>query len=300
VLFAACTSPAGAPPEEGFVEVDGARLFYRAIGEGETIVVVHGGPGLDHTYLLPGMARLAETHRVIFYDQRALGRSSGETAAPGVSFDGYVEDLDRLREALGIEAMNLLGHSWGAFLATGYALRHPENLASLILVSPVEPGRRYLARAAQNQRARQTTRDSALLDSLMSTPAVQNREPGAINAVFRVSFRSTFSDPTRAEDLVVDFPERTIANGSQVASLVMGPLGDYDLWGQLGGITAPTLVVHGDRDPIPADMARAMADSLVNAEFVLLEEAGHFPFVERPDVLFPSIERFLADLRSEP
>ena len=78
------------------------------------------------------------------------------------------------------------------------------------------------------------------------------------------------------------------------------PLGDYDLWGQLGGITAPTLVVHGDRDPIPADMARAMADSLVNAEFVLLEEAGHFPFVERPDVLFPSIERFLADLRSEP
>lgn len=282
---------------EGFVEVERARLYYRVVGEGDPVLVVHGGPGMDHTYLLPGMESVAEHGlRLILYDQRALGRSTGGPDSAYVSLDGFLRDLDAVRRDLGLGRATLLGHSWGGLLALLYAARYPEAVGALILLNPVEPGRRYQAQAAARLAARRTSRDSSTLDSLFRSPGFARLDPEAVNRIFRITLRSTFADTSRIRDLRIDFGERTARNGARVAALIMGPLGAYDFWEEAGGVQAPTLLIHGEADPIPLEMSRELAARIPHARLVVLRGAGHFPFVEQPERLGSEIRAFLDGL----
>src|SRR5690349_11290357 len=105
---------------EGHHIVSGAQLFFREIGAGSPFVVLHGGPDFNHHYLLPEMDRLAGTFRLIYYDQRGRGRSSGDVVPEDVTIESEVDDLDRLRVKLGLDTMALLGHSWGCIVAMEY------------------------------------------------------------------------------------------------------------------------------------------------------------------------------------
>jgi proline iminopeptidase len=279
--------------EEGVKAVNGIDLYYKALGSGEPIIVIHGGPGLEHSYLLPWLEPLSDRHQVILYDQRGLGRSTGQMDSSSINMDNFIADLDGLRESFGIERVNLLAHSWGGLLAMMYAWRHPDRVRSLVLVSTVEPGKRYEAEMRRNQLARRTPHDSLVLDSLSGSQAFQDRAPEAVNQMMWTVFRSTFGDTALAQRLVVDFQPQTARNLGPIAALLMGPLGDYDFWDRLSDISAPTLVLHGDADPIPVTMARELAESIPNAQFVAIEGAGHFPFVEKPDEVTSRIEEFL-------
>src|SRR5439155_7023995 len=124
------------PPkvEEGKKTVNGVELYYRAIGSGDTIIVLHGGPGLDHTELLPQYEELAKDFRLLFYDQRACGKSTGSFDEKSLNVDTYVNDLDGIRTASGITKANILGFSWGGLLAMFYTIKHPDAVDKLILV----------------------------------------------------------------------------------------------------------------------------------------------------------------------
>jgi proline iminopeptidase len=287
------------PVSEGTIQVDGAELYYKTVGTGEPIVIVHGGPGMDHSYLLPGFAGLAEQYRLVFYDQRALGSSTGEADSTWITFERFLEDLDQVRVALDLDRMTVLGHSWGGLLALRYAMEYPERVESLILVSSVEPGQRFQQAMMENQAARRTPEDAAALDSLVQSAAFQERDTEAVNRIFWHSFRSTFADPQAAADLVVQFSDRTIQNGSRVAGFLMLPLGAYDYWDRLQAVHVRTLVAHGAQDPIPLEMARELAGALPGGTLVALEGAGHFPFVETPGALFAAIDDFLKNAAAD-
>ena len=102
----ACSPPPGI--EEGHIDVNGTSLFYKAIGSGEPIVVLHGGPGFDHRQFLPYIWELATQHRVILYDQRGMGLSSGPVDATSINIDTFIADLEGIREAFGIEGSELV------------------------------------------------------------------------------------------------------------------------------------------------------------------------------------------------
>jgi proline iminopeptidase len=284
--------------EEGVKAINGVDLYYKAIGSGEPLVVVHGGPGLEHTYLLPWMEDLADRYKVILYDQRGLGRSTGSMDSSSINMDNFIADLDGLRSSFGIERVNLLAHSWGGLLAMTYAWRYPDRVRSLVLMSTVEPGIRYENEMRSNQLARRTPADSLVLDSLINSEGLRTRDPAAVNRMMWISFRSTFGDTSLAHRIVVDFQPQTARNLGPIAALLMGPLGDYDFWERLSDITAPTLVLHGDADPIPIAMARELTDSIPNAQFVPIAGVGHFPFVEQPDRVFAEIDEFLTSQRN--
>lgn len=283
------------PPaaDSGVVQSGEARLFYRTLGAGPSVVVLHGGPGLEHTYLLPGLEPLARDHRLIFYDQRGSGRSEAPVDSSSISLENFVADLDLvIRRVAGGEA-TVLGHSWGGLLAVLYASRYPDRVRSLVLMSPIEPGQRYREETSRRQRARQSDRDSAAIADLVGSEAFRSRSPEAVNQLYRLSFRSTFADTGMADRLPVDFTGRTARAAGTVPGLLLGPLGEYDFWGRLEQITAPALVVHGAEDPIPPAMAREMSRRIPDARFELIPAAGHFPFVESPEALFSSVRRFL-------
>ncbi len=142
---------------ETTVELNGVRLYTRRLGQGPPVVVLHGGPGAHHDYLLPQYDHLAEGGRaLLYYDQRGGGRSPVPRDVP-VGWREHVADLETLRAHWELDRLTLLGYSWGGLLAVLYTLEHPDRIARLALVSsaPVtaawrdEFERRLAARMAQ-------------------------------------------------------------------------------------------------------------------------------------------------------
>ena len=114
-------------PRESRIPVGKTSLYSREIGRGEPIIVLHGGPDFDHSYLLPDMDRLSDTFRLIYYDQRGRGKSADDVQPGEVTLTSDLDDLDRVRQHFQLESPALLGHSWGAVLALEYAVRHPST-----------------------------------------------------------------------------------------------------------------------------------------------------------------------------
>lgn len=255
--------------------VRGVRLHERRVGEGPPVVVLHGGPGAHHDYLLPGFDLLATGRTLIYYDQRGGGRSAVAREVP-VGWQEQVADLESLRLIWGLETMTVVGYSWGGLLAMLYATAHPRRVARLGLVSPAPAHRaarqvfeRRLAERSASpaiQEARQQLRQSGLAD----TDPARYRQRG-----FELSVAGYFHDPAQAANLT---PFRVTGRTQQE---VWDSLGDYDLRPALATLSVEAIVLHGDDDPIPVETASETA-SLLGAECHLLHDCGHVPYVEAP------------------
>jgi proline iminopeptidase len=261
-------------------------LFERRVGNGPPVVVLHGGPGAHHDYLLPGFDTLVAGRELIYYDQRGGGRSPVGREVP-VGWREQVADLEALREAWDLPRLTLAGYSWGGLLALLYALEHPRRVERLALVSPApawraardEFERRFEARtlAPALQEARRTLRDSGL----------RERDPAAHAArLFELAVAGYFHDPARATALTpFRVTERTRAE-------VWTSLGEFDLRPALRALTVPALVLHGDDDPIPHEASRELATCL-GAAFHLVPACGHVPYVEAPEAFHRVMDAFL-------
>src|SRR5262245_36344463 len=140
IASAAPAAPSG--PGRTF-SAGGATIWYevRGTGGGRPLIMVNGGPGFDHTYVLCSDAWdvLVRSRRVVFYDQRGNGRSGALKANQTCTLADQVADLEALRRQLGAEKVDLLGHSWGGYLVMAYAARHPERVAHLIIADSAAP-----------------------------------------------------------------------------------------------------------------------------------------------------------------
>jgi proline iminopeptidase len=256
------------------VAVRGVELFVRLVGQGSPAVVLHGGPGAHHDYLLPGFDALADGRELIYYDQRGGGRSPVPRDV-AVGWTEQVADLEALRTTWGLERLALAGYSWGGLLALLYALSHPGRVGRLALISPAPAWRAARERfegtfARRNldpafQEARRQLRESGL----------RERDPAAFQQrIFELSVAPYFFDPERARELT---PFRVTGRTQQE---VWQSLGDFDLRPRLPELRGiPALVLHGEDDPIPIEAARTVA-GLIGAEFHALSRCGHVPYVE--------------------
>jgi proline iminopeptidase len=121
--------------QEGFVDAHGVLIYYKAVGRGAPLMIVHGGPGASHDYFLPYLMTLARTNRIIFIDERGSGRSERLEDATQYTVENMVEDVEAVRQALNLGKINLMGHSYGGVLAQAYAFKYQKNLTHLILGS---------------------------------------------------------------------------------------------------------------------------------------------------------------------
>ncbi len=254
-------------------DVRGVALFERRVGSGPATVVLHGGPGAHHDYLLPGFDALATGRTLIYYDQRGGGRSAVPREVP-VGWREQVADLEALRQLWGMDRLTLAGYSWGGLLALLYAIEHPDRVERLALVSPAPAWR--AARAEFESRLSARTMAPALQDARAALRAsgLRERDPEAYQRrVFELSVAGYFHDPAKVAGLT---PFRVTGRTQQE---VWDSLGDYDLRPALAGLQLPAIVLHGDDDPIPAESAHAIADA-IDAPFHLLAGSGHVPYVE--------------------
>jgi len=121
--------------QEGFVDAHGVLIYYKIIGQGDALLILHGGPGASHDYLLPSLLPLARAKQLVFIDERGSGRSQRLQDASAYTIENMVEDVEAVRASLHLGKIDLLGHSYGGVLAQAYALKYQQNLRHLILNS---------------------------------------------------------------------------------------------------------------------------------------------------------------------
>src|SRR4051812_4650358 len=153
--------------EEGFVDSNGAMIYYKMIGRGTPLLLAHGGPGASHDYLLPYLLPLMRTHKLIFIDERGSGRSSKIEDVKQYTVANNVEDIENVRNALGLGKIALLGHSAGGVLAQAYALKYQQHLSHLILGSTFA-STKELNECLAAMKANMTPEDRARVDALES------------------------------------------------------------------------------------------------------------------------------------
>ena len=286
---------------EGFLTgADGVQLNYRVVGTGpDTVVVLHGGPGLTFRYMANDFAPLANGRTLIFYDQRGAGHSQLIFDPALLTVDRQVADLEAVRQHFGLQKMKLVGHSWGAMLAPFYAAAHPDRVERMVLVTPGPATRAYDAQFTANRVARTSAEDLArqgeligLLASGTSPDPVATCEELLLNL-----FGAYFYDPVNFANRHSDLCDVPAASANAllftltVGQAALGP--DYDMRPMMATIAAPSLVIHGAADPIPFESTQDFATSLQNAELEVIQEAGHFPWLENPVAFFTAVNTFL-------
>jgi proline iminopeptidase len=258
------------------------------------VLVLHGGPGADHGYLLPQMLELADRHDLTFYDQRGGGRSKTDDRAP-VTWRTHVADLGAVIREFSLDPVTIVGYSWGGLLALLYAAEAAADAAlpapaRLALIDPAPVTRQFREEfEAEFARRQAAPAVQAMRDELAGS-GLRERDPEAYrHRAFELSVAGYFADPRAARNLT---PFRVVG---RVQQSVWESLGNYDLVadGRLASIRCPTVIVHGRQDPIPVASSEACARS-IGAELITLEACGHVPYVEQPAALFSALNRFLA------
>lgn len=280
--------------ESGFTKTTAVPLYWAAWGPAAAakLLVLHGGPGAHHDYLLPQMLHLAKRYNVIFYDQRGGGQSKSD-AREEITWRTHVADLDAVVRELNVTPLSVVGYSFGGMLAllhhletkTNPALTKPSRIA---LVDPAPLRKDYRNQFEAEFARRQNGAEIQKMRDELASSGLRESDPAEYRRrTFEIAVAGYFADPGKARELT---PFRVTGRVQQQVWDSLGP--DYDLLEHLTPPGFPVIFIHGRDDPIPPQSsiegARAMG-----AEVVLLDECGHVPYVEQPGELFSALDKFL-------
>lgn len=313
VVFPACNKPAGDaqqpgvyPLNEGFVDAHGVLVYYKIVGNGNPLVIVHGGPGASHDYFLPYLLPLARTHQLIFLDERGSGRSEKLEDPSGYTVGAMVEDVEAVRAALRLGAIDLLGHSYGGVLAQAYALKYQQNLRHLILCSTFHSTSKMngvfqtmLAGMSPALRAhiRKLEADS-LYGHGMDFERNRYTDEYMVAAWGEGYFPYLYQnhpDPNYSAvgNGVMSWDLYREMWGSHGEFVIDGNLKSVEYEEQLASLRVPTLITVGDHDECAPSLAQAMHERITGSSLVILPKSGHMTFVDQPALFIKTVDEFL-------
>ena len=265
----------------------------RPAGSDRPVVLVPGAAWLERDLSIPGWP-------TIYADLPGRGQAD-PTDPVAASIEGDLEALEALRARLGLERIVFLGWGYYGGLAVRYALRHPERVAGLVLVSPLPPRREphwedFVARA-------QLRTDPRVLERLAAarTSGAKGRRPYEFCREFtRLFVDSRTVDPAgvlsrmRSEPCVS--PNLDPDVGAALGGAIVRQLGDWDWRHDVTRVAAPTLIVHGRADTYPFEGSEEYAATIPGAQLALIDDCGHLPWLERPEAFEAELVQFLAVL----
>ena len=288
---------------EGHVPFSIGRTWYRSVAaerdDGRVpLLCLHGGPGANWLHMKPYEA-FADERQVVFYDQLGAGRSAvTEPHDPAIwTPELYVEEVDAVREALGLDRVHILGHSWGGMLGMQYAVGQPEGLVSLIVESS----------------------PPSVPDWMPEVARLRSELPPEVEATLREHEAAGTTDSPEYEQAVMVFYTRHLcrvdpwpdwlvecfqgldANPEVYHSMngpsefhVIGTIKDWDITDRLGRINVPTLVFSGRYDEVTPATTEAAHRGIPGSEYVVMEESSHMAQAEQPEETLTLVRGFLS------
>ena len=284
VLLSSCQKQEEIQTGEGYINVDGGKVWYRVVGNGNKtpILVLHGGPGAPSYYLKP-LDELGKDRKVIFYDQLGCGKSDRSTDTTLMTVDHFVEEARTVVEHFGLKEFYLYGQSWGTMLGTDYYLKYPKGIKAIILSSPAISIPLWLKDA----------------DILLSTL------PDSIQSTVRTNeLNKTFDSPAYQQAVMVyyqNFVARKLPWSADIDSTfsqlgesyhhmwgpseftATGSLSAYDQTGRLGEIKVPTLFITGEFDEARPETVKYYQSLVPGARFEVIEGAAHITMHDKPE-----------------
>lgn len=292
LLWLLSTFPASAENVQSgnLFEGRGATLYYEIRGAktGIPLLVINGGPGVDHTYMhstLRPSSALDELSRdlpVIFYDQRGVGKSPALRTGQSCSIADQIDDLEALRAFLGYPRLNVLGHSFGGYLAMAYAVRFPERVEKLILCDSAAP------------RFSDTIFlfDKVFPETSERMAAIKVTDEETMRASFMQYFSMLFYSTSNRDTYLAKVT--TIDANNAVAATLLKDMEQLDFTTELSKFRFPTLVMSGRFDMnVAPSVAYAIHKAISGSRFAVFEQSGHLPFYEEQEKFVQTVKGFL-------
>jgi proline iminopeptidase len=252
------------------------------------LVCINGGLTYDHKLLWPALSPLAQARQLILYDQRGRGESQAPPGVNAARIEHDAGDLVAIREALGFRRWDVLGHSWGGGIAMLGAERDRDGVRRLVLVDSVGPTSQWLGALHETALSRLSPPERVVLQRL-DPSQLHAPDPAVHSAYSRALYPAWFAHADLAQLFA---PPRTESRTGAVVAARLRREG-YDWTALVRGVHMDTLVIHGERDLVPASVARELAGLIAKARLELIPGAGHMPFWEAPEHFFSVVERFL-------
>ena len=296
--------------QEGFVDAQGVLIYYKSLGSGPPLLILHGGPGASHDYFLPHLLPLARKNRLVFIDERGSGKSAKLEDPAGYTVDNMVEDAEAVRQSLRLGKVNLLGHSCGGVLAQAYALKYQKNLKHLVLCSTFHSNREMnevfkAMKAAMSPELRERI-DKFEAAGLFGKGKVyeKNRYPsdymiaawgeGYFPYLFQKRPDANY-DPIASGNFAWDVYREMW--GSHGEFVIDGNLTCVEYADRLPSIKVPTLITVGDHDECAPSLSKEMHALIPGSKLVVLPESGHMTFVDQPHLFLDAVQTFLSEGR---
>ena len=312
-VLTACATPASSvapsvmPIDEALVDNGGVILYVKTVGRGPPLVVVHGGPGASHDYLLPSLYRLASSYRLVFIDERGSGRSPRLEDPKQYTVEKMADDVEAVRTALHLGKIALLGHSYGGVVVQAYAFKYQANLSHLILASTFSSTRELneaLGRMKQampaDRRARLEALEKAGLfgkgeiwehgrytDEYAKLAWGVGYFPALYGARPEPNYDPVDGNTKNSWELYREMW------GSHGEFVVDGNLKEVEWVDRLAEIKVPTLILVGDHDQSDPAMSREMNAKIAGSKLVVLPDSGHMTFVDQPELFIRAIRDFV-------
>lgn len=281
-LVNSCTT--STPVKEGFIEVEGGKIWYRIDGEGDKtpLLLLHGGPGSSSLYLEP-LKELSKDRPVIFIDQLGCGRSTRITDTTLMTIEKNVEQLEQVRKALKLDRFYLYGHSWGTMLGMDYYLKYPKGIQGLIFSSPLFSTKIW----TDDADTLIATLPMAAQASIKESEKKKNFNNEAYKEAMKVYYKAYVrrSDKSKSQqDSAAKF------FGENVYTFMWGPseftatgnLLNYNRLKDLPKITVPTLLTAGEFDEARPSSVRYFTSIIPGAQFKLIPQAAHSTMMDNP------------------
>ncbi|MBV8911507.1 MAG: alpha/beta fold hydrolase [Acetobacteraceae bacterium] len=283
-----------------YAALNGTRLYFDVEGAGlvpdaasmrqkPQAMIIHGGPGGDHSGFKPALSPLAETMQLVYFDHRGQGRSDrGDPAL--YTLDQNVEDMEALRRYLGLGKVVSIGTSYGGMVGMAHAARYPDAVSHLVVVvSAAHSG--FIGRAQQVVAERGTAEQKSVCETLWAgafrTPAELQHYYEVMGPMYSRRFEPSVAAAVRGRGTLSPEP----------LNRAFGPDGflrRYDIRPELGRITAPTLVIGGRHDWICApEFSEEIHRLIPGSQFRIFENSSHSIRVDEPELLISTIEAFV-------
>ena len=267
---------------------DGGSLFVEELGDGFPLIVLHGGPGMDHTMFRPYLDPLAEDFCVLYVDQRGQGRSERVDPAT-LTLEGFARDIDLLAEALGLDEYTVLGHSFGAIVATWHAVNL--STATAYVISGGGDSSKKLLADVEASIGAMGEAGGPIAASWEQEKTVETEEE--LRELLRVQMPFHF-----AGEPPPGYCDETVGTPDVLRHFANVGYGDFDYAPDLGRVQKPTLLVVGEKDRTTTTRpARVLHEGIGGSELVVIPGVGHMSFVEAQDEYLDAVRGFLRRFR---
>jgi proline iminopeptidase len=294
------------PIREGYVNAHGVMIYYKSFGRGKPLMLLHGGPGASHDYFLPYLTPLARHYRLIFIDERGSGRSQSLENVSGYTVENMVEDVETVRQALGLGQISMLGHSYGGVLAQAYALKYQKNLSRLILASTFA-STKAINEVFLRMKEKMPANVRELIDKMEAEGLYghgKDYEKNRYTAEYMTAawgngyFPYLYQNRPDANYDPIDNGKMSWELyremwGSHGEFVIDGNLKSVEYTNRLPAIKVPTLILVGDHDESDPSLSQTMHEKIAGSKLIILPKSGHMTFVDQPGMFEKSVEDFL-------